>query len=514
MLVIEHLRRCAKQYPQRPAFVSNDISLTYQQTLVLVEEIAAGLIAQGCPPETPIAVLSPNDPRAFACLLGVLLAGAAWVPVNSRNEATANANFLEKIGCKGLFWHSALAEDASTIRSMLPSLEHAIQIDGLGADSLTAMRKSPSGAPIYVEKQTRRICTIVGTGGTTGVPKGVTWTSATWDALLATTWAAMPCDVPPVHLCVAPMTHAAGVLAIMLLPGAPTNVILDKVDPLAIMRSIQTNRITHLYLPPTILYLMLSHPEVRNFDYSSLRYFLITAAPVAAERMREAVTVFGPVMAQCYGQTEAPMILTFFKPEDVAEAVAAGDNASLSSCGRPTVLTEMQIMDTEGRLVEAGESGEIVVRSSLVMQGYLNDAQATEESGQHGWHHTGDIGRIDSNGRVYVVDRKRDMIISGGFNVYPAEIENTLLSNSDIQDCAVIGVPDAKWGEAVKAIIQLKPDRKLDEATVIAFCRERLGGVKTPKSVEFRSSLPRSAVGKVLKRSIRDEFWVGNDRAI
>ncbi len=516
MIVIEHLRRAALRDPSRLAFVSNARSYTYLESVAEVERIAAGLIANGCRPGMSVAVLSPNDPLAFLCVLGVLRAGAAWVPLNARNGAEANAMFLEKVGCRRLIWHGALEGDALVIRDKAPSLDMFVQIDGPASehnslDALAPVTKFPAAD---VPDDPDRICVIVGTGGTTGEPRGVTWTEANWEALLATTWAAMPCDVAPVHLCVAPMTHAAGVLAMMLLPGGVTNITIDKPDPYAIMQMIQEKRITHLYLPPTLLYLMLAHPEVRRFDYSSLRYFIITAAPVAPEKLQQAVNVFGPVIAQCYGQSEAPMVCAFFAPQEIAAAATANDLTRLASCGRPTVVTRIAIMGPDGTLLPTGETGEIVVKSRLVMRGYHDDPKGQSSSQTNGWHLTGDIGRVDGEGFVYVVDRKKDMIITGGFNVFPAEIENIILGHPSVQNCAVIGVPDSKWGEAVKAVIELKPHMQASEDDIIAICRRSLGSVKTPKSVEFRASLPRSAVGKLLKRTLRDEFWVGHARAV
>lgn len=516
MLVIEHLRRCARHHPDRLAFRSDAIKMSYRELEVSVDQIAAAILDTGCPPGTPAAVLSPNDPRAFACMLGILRAGAAWVPVNVRNGPEANAAFLARTGVRWLFYHGSLAADVGVICDGLPNGCRVVQIDGdvvapisLGALMASAIAKAPE-----VPDDPDRICTIVGTGGTTGAPKGVTWTEATWEALLATTAAAMPCDVSPIHLCVAPMTHAAGVLAMMLMPSGPTNIVVDRAEPLEIMRKIEREGVTHLYLPPTLLYLMLAHPEVRRFDYTSLRYFLITAAPVAPERLREAVSVFGPVMAQCYGQSEAPMILTFHPPAAIAAAAQEGNDAALTSCGRPTLLTRLAIMSPDGQLLPQGETGEIVVRGGLVMRGYLGDPYATAEASRHGWHHTGDIGRVDPDGLVTIVDRAKDMIITGGFNVYPAEIERLILSCAAVQDCVVIGVPDEKWGEAVKAVVELKPGAQVSAEAIMALCRERLGGVKTPKSVEFRNALPRSAVGKLLKREIRDTYWVGRARAV
>jgi acyl-CoA synthetase (AMP-forming)/AMP-acid ligase II len=186
----------------------------------------------------------------------------------------------------------------------------------------------------------------------------------------------------------------------------------------------------------------------------------------------------------------------------------------LASCGRATLLTAVDVMDDHGKRLEAHEVGEIVVRGSLVMQGYYKDPEATADVSKFGWHHTGDLGYKDKDGYFYIVDRKRDMIITGGFNVYPGEVEQVIWSHSAVQDCAVIGVPDEKWGEAVKAVVELKMDATLSEAELIMLCKERLGSVKAPKTVEFWTALPRTAVGKVRKKDIREHFWADRTRKI
>ena len=515
MRVIDHFREAARRHPDRVAFTSPGQRLTYAEAVSVVEGIAGALATHGLRPGAPVAVLSPNDARAFLCVLGLMRAEGCWVPVNARNGAAANAEFLHRTGCEWLFYHGAFEEGLADIRAAAPGLRHLVRIDGAGAGapSLDAFTAGAAPAP-ELPPDPALVCTIIGTGGTTGAPKGATWTLRTWEALVATTWLAMPCDVPPVHLCVGPMTHAAGVLALMLMPGAPTTVILDRADPGEILRRIAADRVTHLYVPPTVLYLMLGHPEAQRHDYSSLRYLLVTAAPVAPERLREAVAVFGPVVAQCYGQAEAPMVAAFYPPAEIAADAAAGRMDRLASCGRATLLAQVAAMDPDGRVLPDGETGEIVLRSGLVMAGYLGDPAATAEASRNAWHHTGDIGRVDADGYVHIVDRQRDMIITGGFNVYSAEVERVVLSHPAVQECAVIGVPDEKWGEAVKAVIELRPGASVTGAELIALCREALGSVKAPKSVEVWDALPRSPVGKLLKRSVRDTFWAGRTRAI
>jgi acyl-CoA synthetase (AMP-forming)/AMP-acid ligase II len=311
------------------------------------------------------------------------------------------------------------------------------------------------------------------------------------------------------------MTHAAGILAFMLTPQAPTHVVVEKVDSLELMETIQRHRVTHVFLPPTALYAMLGHPQVREFDYSSLTHFLIAASPVSPDKLREAVEVFGPCMCQCYGQVEAPMLITYLPPEELTQAAQDPARAHLlKSCGKPCSLTLMGVMDDDGALVARGERGEIVVRGELVAPCYYRNPEGTAEAHRFGWHHTGDVAYQDDEGYVYIIDRKKDMIITGGFNVFSAEVESAINAHPAVENCAVIGVPDEKWGEAVTAIVLLRPGRTLAPEEIIEFAKARLGSVKAPKNVEIWPDLPRSPVGKVLKTEIRKKFWGNAERAV
>jgi acyl-CoA synthetase (AMP-forming)/AMP-acid ligase II len=235
---------------------------------------------------------------------------------------------------------------------------------------------------------------------------------------------------------------------------------------------------------------------------------------MSVEKVREAMDVFGDVMVQGYGQTEAGALIgTFFSASAHRDALRHRPER-LASCGQPSIFTKIRIVDESGRTLPNGERGEIAIGGDFRMLGYHKNEAATKEVLHDGWVLTGDIGKMDDEGFVYIVDRKREMIVTGGFNVYPAEIEQVILTHPAIQDCAVVGVPDDKWGEAVKAIVQLKPGAQVQEAEVIALCKGRLGGVMAPKSVEIWPELPRSAVGKVMRRAVREQFWKGRERLV
>jgi len=516
MRIVDFLDRGALLHPKSICLSDGGSrEISYLQTVELSHRIACALHSSDIGPGSHVAVLSPNDPMGYACMMGLLRGGAVWLPLNGRNPVSENISALNARRAVWLLFHSAYAAEADQILAAVPHLRGSVCIDKAhkGSPSLDAWMAPPGCARVEVPHQPEDVAAILSTGGTTGAPKGAMLPHRALETMAATYLACMPMTERPVHLLVAPMTHGAGVVSFPLLALGATQVFMAKAEPGAILRAIQQHRVTHIFMPPTLIYMLLAHPEIRQHDYSSLRYFMYAAAPMAVEKLREAMEVFGPVMTQTFGQTEAPMICTYFSPQEHVEALA-GHPDRLASCGRPSPLTRVGIMDDEGGLLPSGERGEVVVQGAIVMSGYHEAAGGKAQADGDGWHRTGDIGLIDADGFVYIVDRKRDMIISGGFNVYPSEVEQVLWSHPAVQDGAVIGVPDDKWGESVKAIVQLKAGASVQPEELVAFCRERLGSTKAPKSVEIWPDLPRSAVGKVLKKTIRERFWVGRDRRI
>ena len=509
MRIVDFLDRGALLYPELPCLSDGESRhFTYKQTVHLSYRIASALNSAGVGPGSHIAVLSPNDPIGYSCILGLLRAGGVWLPINGRNPVSENIAVLNARRPSWLFFHSDYADFIEKIISEVPYLLGAICIDRphLNFPHLDTWMDEHRTDFKELPHQPADIAAIVSTGGTTGEPKGAMLPHSVFEAMTATYLACMSMTDRPVHLVVTPMTHGAGVVTFPLLSLGATHIFMKKTEPGAILKAIEKHRVTHLFMPPTLIYMLLAHPSVRQYEYSSLRYFMYAAAPMSVEKLREALDVFGPVMTQTFGQAEAPMICTYLSPQDHLDALS-NHPTRLLSCGRPTPLTRVGIMDDAGKIVPSGEMGEIVVQGAIVMSGYHDRPKESAEANAHGWHHTGDIGFIDSDGFVYIVDRKRDMIISGGFNIYPSEIEQVLWSHPGVQDGAVIGVPDDKWGEAVKAIVQLKDGAVTETEELLAFCRDRLGSTKAPKSIEIWPDLPRSAVGKVLKKTIRDRYW-------
>ena len=324
---------------------------------------------------------------------------------------------------------------------------------------------------------------LVGTGGTTGLPKGVMLTSRNLETMTAMTLLGYPFSGRPAYLALAPLTHAAGVLCFPVMTRGGRIVVMPKPDVGEFIALIERERITHTFLPPTLIYMLLGHEAIGTTDLSSLQCFWYGAAPMSTARLEEALRVIGP-MAQLFGQTEAPMMVSMLPPADHYNADGTVATQRLASAGRPAPLVTVGIMDPDaGALLPAGERGEIVVRGSLVMAGYYKNPEATAAASEHGWHHTGDIGYLDEDGYLFIVDRLKDMIITGGFNVYSAEVEQALMQHPAVRDCAVVGLPDDKWGERVTAVIEASGEVQPDE--LVAFVKARIGSVKAPKQVEL-----------------------------
>lgn len=513
MRIVDFLDRGARMHPERAFCIDGAEVATYAQARDSSRRMCSALLKLGVERGTKVSVYAPNCAAALTCIYAANRAGAVWVPLNPRNGTEENVYVLESFDVEVVLYHSSLKASIETYRQRATHVKHFISIDGQGPGSLAEwMDNVPLCEPL-ARFDSGQLASILPTGGTTGKPKGVMLSNLSWTAQIANVTAALPASKPVVHLVVAPLTHAAGAISIILTAHGATHVILDGFDVENVMRSIEHHRITHLFLPPTALYMMLAHPKVREFDYSSLEYFLYGAAPASPERIEEAISVFGPVMAQAYGQTEAPTACTFLPPKDHMPSDPALRHR-MRSCGRPAVLTDIRIASAEGVVLSPCQTGEVQIRGPLLMDAYYKNEEATRNALKDGWLRTGDIGYMDADGYLYIVDRLKDMIISGGFNIYPSEVEQVVWALDGVQDCAVIGVPDEKWGEAVKCIVQPKPGHTLDPDALLATCRERLGSVKAPKTLEIWSELPRSANGKILKREIRERFWQSTGRRI
>jgi fatty-acyl-CoA synthase len=512
--LVDYLDKGASLDPRAPCLTTDGTSSTYAEVVELSSRIASALVRQGVQPGDKVAILSANDPVAFTCVFGISRAGAVWCPINPRNEAKENAELLDLFDCSVLVFQAAFAPLVEQIRGSLPRLTTLVCLDGVVEGALTwdaFLGDHTPAEPVETSAPVDRptpddVAMIVGTGGTTGRPKGVVLTGTNLETMTAIVLMSYPFEGRPVYLALAPLTHAAGVLCFPILTLGGEIVVMRSPDVGGFLDLVEQQHVTHTFLPPTLIYMALDSPHLDSADLSSLQTFWYGAAPMSPTRLEEALDRIGPVMAQLFGQTEAPMMISTMAPRDHFHADGSVALERLSSAGRPAPLVTVGILGEDGTLLDRGERGEVVVRSSLVMRGYYRNPEATSEASTHGWHHTGDIGYLDDDGFLFLVDRAKDMVITGGFNVYSTEVEQALMEHPAIQDCAVVGLPDDKWGERVTAVLQVRTGQTLDVAEVTAFVKQRLGSVKAPKQIEVWDDLPRSKVGKVLKSEIKEKL--------
>ncbi|MEU7905664.1 AMP-binding protein [Actinoplanes sp. NPDC049118] len=518
MAIIDLFDRGWSANPDGIAYIAGDRTYGFDEIGRLSCRIANALLDLGLPTATKGAVLAGNDPIAWTCVLGLWRAGFAWVPVNPRNGIEANIAILDDFDCEVLFFQAAFAPVIEQLKTALPKIKNWVCVESATAGCPPLgewIDGRPDAAP-FVEHHPDGVVAVMPTGGTTGKPKGVMNTNRSFQTFAANFMitCSYRADEPVVNLAAAPMTHTAGVLSLPCSARGGTVVVLTKPEPAALLDVIEQHRVTELFLPPTVIYRLLDEPGLAGRDFSSLRYFISGAAPLSIDKLKQAIAVFGPVMMQGYGQTEAPASIAMLRPEEyLTDGKPAGD-LRLSACGRPTPMVRVAILDQHGADLPTGKPGEICVTGDLVMKGYYNDPEQTANTIVGGWLHTGDIGYQDAEGYLHITDRSKDMIITGGFNVYPSEIEQVIWGHPAVRDCSVIGVPDDDWGEAVKAVVELHPGESVDPAALVQLCKDKLGSIKAPKTVDLVDSLPRSPVGKVLKSELRSPYWSGHERRI
>jgi acyl-CoA synthetase (AMP-forming)/AMP-acid ligase II len=505
----EILNAALRQFSEKPCLSFGDRQFSYADVDQASAKVANSLREAGFAVGMKAAIYSLNSDQAFIVTLGIVRAGGIWMPVNPRNSEADNIDCLSQLGCDALFYQGRFAAAADTLRQSCSEMKAFVKLDDdlNGAPpNLSCWTASASTLVPELWVSGSDLLSIPTTGGTTGRPKGVMLSHRNFCAIdFATRTSYLKHG--SVMLCAAPMTHAVGRLAMTSLSSGVHLVVLDKVDPQLILSSIQDQGITDLFLPPTSIYALLDQPNLKDFNLSSLRCLSYGSAPMSIERLREALLKLGPVMRGGYGQTECPTFITALLQEDHFVDGEIAPDSRLRSVGRSTCISKLTILDEFGRELPCGERGEIAVKGGNVCEGYYNNFQETADIRFNGWHLTGDIGYLDGDGFLFIVDRKKDMIISGGFNVYSVEVEQALMTLPGVREAVVFGVPSKKWGEEVKALILPKADFDLDPATLISACKQLLGSVKTPKSIEIVDAFPTTAIGKVDKKRLRKNYW-------
>jgi acyl-CoA synthetase (AMP-forming)/AMP-acid ligase II len=502
----------ARERPEHPAMTFEGRTVSWAELNAGANRVAGALLAAGCIPGDRVAYLGKATDEFFELMFGIAKMGAVIAPIQWRLAAPEVRQILEDARPKLLFIGSEQVEKLDELCAGGYPRDRVIEME-----RYRDWRASYSNADRQTAVDPGTVALQLYTSGTTGLPKGVMLSHRN---ILSGRREAMRQQMEwnewredDVNLVALPVGHIGGVgwAIVGLLNGAHT-IVQREFVPAQVLEAIERQRVSKMFLVPTALHMLLLQPRVREIDYSRMRHILYGASPIALDLLREATEVFGCGFCQQYGMTETCGTIVYLPPEDHN---AAG-NKRMRGAGIPMPGVEIRVVDASTRApLPPGQIGEVETRSVANMVGYWNRPDATAETiGTDGWLRTGDAGYLDEDGYLYIQDRFKDMICSGAENVYPAEVENAVYGHPAVQEVAVIGVPDDKWGEAVKAMVVLKPGAERNAEDIIAFARTRLAGFKVPKSVEFVAALPRGPSGKVLRRVLREPYWAGCERRV
>ena len=512
--------RCTANFGADIALTYHGRHHTYAELGENARRIANALQALGLGKGDKVAFLMANCPEYVFCEYAVAKIGAIRVPLAVLLSSGDHVYMMNKVGAKTLIYHEKMIARVQAMAPQLETVEHYICVAGSPADVPDGhlhlqglmQRHAPEVAPVPVDCED--LVGIYFTGGTTGKPKGVMLSHRAWVYTVLMEMLEFGFGWHEVFAYATPLTHAGGCLMLPVLLRRGRCVILDHFDPADLLASIEREKVTMTFLVPTMLYVLLDFPDREKYDLASLRNVIYGASAIAPERLKQAVSTFGPIFTQLFGQTEAPMTLSALSREEHVIDDPERERRIFASAGRPTLHTQVRLVGDDGNEVPKGQAGEVVVRCTNMMSGYYENPEATADTIRDGWLHTGDIATVDDEGYLYIVDRKKDMVVSGGFNIYPREVEDVLFEHPAVQGAAVVGTPHDKWGEQVTAVVVRKPGAEATAEELIAFVKERKGSMMAPKAVVFRDQIPLTNLGKMDKKAIRAEFWKDKDRMV
>ncbi|MHA1209143.1 MAG: long-chain-fatty-acid--CoA ligase [Candidatus Freyarchaeota archaeon] len=515
MLLGDIPRRNARLYPDKIAVIDGENEFTFGQFNERVNRLANSIIDFGLDSGDRFAVLSRNNFQFVELYFAAAKAGRPIVPVNYRLKEGELSHVLNDSEARILFFEKDFYPLIEKLEA--DTVEHLVCLDGdlQNSENYENLISKGSKEEPNEEIDENDVAILGYTGGTTGLPKGVLTThrnviTSCYNLCVENELKMAPgksfLNAPPVFHA----GDAMGMFAFSFIGG--TNVMMNFTSVESPLINIQKYRVTHALLVPTMIIWMLQLPNLDSYDLSSLEVLFYGTAPMPLEALKKALKVFKCNFCQVYGSAETFVPISILKPSDHVVEGSEEEMKRMLSAGREVQGVEVKIVDDNDNEVEKGEVGEIIVKGKNVMKGYWKKPELTKEALKNGWYHTGDLGRRDAANYIYIVDRKKDMIISGGENIYPIEIENVLFKHPAVADAAVIGVPDEEWGESVKAFVVKKGE--VTEEELIEFCGKYLAGYKKPKSIEFVEALPKSSVGKVQKHVMREPYWKGRERKV
>ena len=518
LTVSELYDRAVLQGGSRIAITDGERHVSYAELGDQAARLVGSLSSLGIGQGDRVAFLMANCAEYVACEYAMAKVGAVRVPLAVLLGNDDHVYMMNLARCAVIVYHNSFAARIEQMAPELETVEHFICVGAgdLPPGHLRLEELLATHEPVHVgvTVDPEEIAGIYFTGGTTGRPKGVMLSHRSW---FHTYWMeTLDFGIAPHESFVfaTPMTHAGGCLILPVLLRQGRCIVLDHFDPELLLATIVREKATATLLVPTMMYALLDLPDRASYDISSLRNILYGAAAIAPDRLKQALRVFGPILTQFFGQTEAPMALTALHREDHVVEDPSRELAVLTSAGRPTYPTEIRLVDDDGVEVPVGEAGEVIARAPNMMSGYLDNPEATASAIRDGWLFTGDIARRDEEGLFTIVDRKKDMIVSGGFNIFPREVEDMLFEHVAVKQAAVIGVPHPKWGEEVKAVVVLREGTAVTAQDLIDFVKALKGSLMAPKSVDFVDQIPLTNLGKIDKKTIRASYWDGRTRNV
>jgi fatty-acyl-CoA synthase len=525
MILTEPLMKALKFFPKKEAIVCGERRWTYQEFYDRVNRLSYYLKDLGVGKNDKVAILHPNCHYFLEAYYGITQIGAISVPINYRLSSGEIAFILQDSESKILIADPMFQKQVDPIRGEIKDIvgiiwtgEGKVNKESGDLNYEMVLHQTNFSALPETRITDDDIAQIYYTSGTTGRPKGVMLSHKNVNTHALGTIAELHLTDSDVWIHVAPLFHLADAWATWAITWVGgTHVLVREFDPKAVLETIEREKVTLTNLIPTMLNLMVNHPEVGRFDYSSLRVLLSGGAPIAPEVVRKVVETFKCDYIQTYGMTETSPYLTLSILKDHLKKLSYEDQLRFKSkTGREFIGVELKVVNERGGEIKRDEKevGEIIVKGDIVTKGYWKLPEETKKSIKDGWLYTGDMAVMDEEGYVTIVDRKKDMILTGGENVYSTEVENILYMHPATLECAVVGVPDQKWGEAVKGIVVLKPGQKATAEEIIQFCKDRIARYKAPKSIDFIDALPRTGSGKIHKKGLRDKYWEGYEKKV
>jgi acyl-CoA synthetase (AMP-forming)/AMP-acid ligase II len=513
-----HLTRASKWFSERTAIVHQDVRLTYKEFNERVNRLANGLVSLDLKKGDRMAFFSSNRHHIIEAFYACHKAGLVTVPLNARVSIPEAIQMLNNSEANALLVGEESVEEIDRVRARIETVSHYIATSKASPSMIdyeTLLDRASSAEP-NVDVDLDDLASIEYTSGTSGSLKAAMLThrnflSMSKKELLVP---GLDLDRNSVMCHVAPVTHGTVAMVLPTIIRGGCNLILPSFDVRLVLETIEKERVTHIMLVPTMINFIMAYPDIRKYDLRSIRTILYAASPMPVARVKQALDIFGPVLVQHYGCHEASAMITYLSKEDHVHEGDPKRMKRLASAGVPVMESDVRVVDEQGEDVSPGEVGEIIQRGDDTMIGYWKDPHLTAETIVNGWLHTRDMATVDEEGYIYIVDRKSDMIISGGFNIYPFEVEEVLYRHPAVFEAAVISVPDDQWGESVKAVVVLKDGMTVQPEELIEHCKKHLASYKKPKTIDFVTELPKNAHGKVLRRILKEKYWAGQERMV